>query len=275
MQALFIDAAASAHEQRFAIYHEPQGPVRGTVLTVHPFAEEMNKSRRMIGLGARALAKAGLAVLQVDLRGCGDSAGELAETTWDDWLDDIRLGCDWLAARHGGPRWLWGTRAGCLLAADAARQMGGDFDFLFWQPQTSGRQVLQQFLRLKMASQMQQGSTKGLTEAMQRDLTEGRVVEVAGYRLGPAIAQGLARASLAPPPAVGCLHWFEVTTREPAQLLPAAAGTLAAWRAAGFDVQAQAVNGPPFWQTLEIEDAPALIEPTVVAARAAQTLAAA
>ena len=38
--------------QRFCIYHPPalvsvNEPVRGLVLYVHPFAEEMNKSRRM------------------------------------------------------------------------------------------------------------------------------------------------------------------------------------------------------------------------------------
>ena len=34
--------------QRFCIYHPSQTPVeRGAVLYVHPFAEEMNKSRQM------------------------------------------------------------------------------------------------------------------------------------------------------------------------------------------------------------------------------------
>jgi exosortase A-associated hydrolase 2 len=225
----------------------------------------MNKSRRMIGLGARALAAAGYAVLQLDLAGCGDSSGSLVEAQWGDWLDDTVQALDWLGQRYSVPLWLWGTRAGCLVAADAARRCGRPLNFLFWQPQPSGKLVLQQFLRLKMASQIQHGATKGMTDALQRDLAAGRPVEVAGYVLGAGIAQGLAAASLVPPPEGRRLCWFEVTAREPSELLHGSGPVLNAWRSLGFDVQAQAVNGPPFWQTLEIEDAPALVAATVVA----------
>jgi len=232
-------------------------------VAVHPFAEEMNKSRRMIGQGARALAAAGYAVLQIDLLGCGDSAGDLVDSHWDDWLDDVAQALDWLAQRHAAPQWLWGTRAGCLVAAAAARRSGKAINFLFWQPQANGKQVLQQFLRLKMASQMQQGAAKGLTDGLQKDLAAGRAVEVAGYRLGAGLAQGLAGSTLLPAPGGARVCWFEVTTRLPAQLLPGASPVIEAWRAAGFDVSSQAVSGPPFWQTLEIEDAPELVTATL------------
>lgn len=263
MQALFLHPRTRSAGQRFALYHEPRGPVRGSVVAVYPFAEEMNKSRRMIGLGARALAAAGYAVLQIDLLGCGDSTGDLVDACWDDWLDDVVESLDWLAQRHAAPQWLWGTRAGCLVAADAARRTGRGFNFLFWQPQVSGKLVLQQFLRLKMASQMQQGAPKGLTDGLQTDLAAGRPVEVAGYRLGAGLAKGLAASALLPVPGGTRVCWFEVTARQPAQLLPAAAPVLEAWRGAGLEVITEAVPGPPFWQTLDIEDAPELVTATV------------
>lgn len=263
MQAFFLPSRTGTGGQRFALYHEPRTSLRGSVVAVHPFAEEMNKSRRMIGLGARALAAAGYAVLQIDLMGCGDSSGDLVDAQWDDWLDDVDQAHDWLAQRHVAPAWLWGTRAGCLVAADAARRTGKAINFLFWQPQASGKQVLQQFLRLKMASQLQQGATKGLTEALQRELAAGRAVEVAGYRLGAGLARGLAASTLLPAPGGARLCWLEVTTRQPAQLLPGAGAATDAWRAAGFEVGAEPVTGPPFWQTLEIEDAPALVTATL------------
>lgn len=263
MQAIYLDLRTPAGGRRFAIYHEPRGPVRGAIVAVYPFAEEMNKSRRMIGLGARELAAAGFAVLQVDLLGCGDSTGDLVDARWSDWLDDIAKSADWLAQRHDAPQWLWGTRTGCLLAADAARRMGRSLNFLFWQPQTSGKQVLQQFVRLKMASQMQQGTHKGQTSALLDELGAGRAIEVAGYRLGADLAMGLAKSSLLPVANGSRMCWFEVTMRDPAQLLPAAGPALEAWRAAGVEVSAQAVHGPPFWQTLEVEDAPELVTATV------------
>ena len=63
---------------RFSLYHapNPQVPARGAILYVHPFAEEMNNSRRMAALQARAFSALGFAVLQIDLFGCGDSCGD-------------------------------------------------------------------------------------------------------------------------------------------------------------------------------------------------------
>ena len=84
------------------------------MLYLHPFAEEMNKSRRMAALACRALAEAGHAVLQIDLRGCGDSSADFGDASWGDWQDDVRLGLAWLDAHTpaDAPLWLWGLRAG-------------------------------------------------------------------------------------------------------------------------------------------------------------------
>lgn len=270
LQAFFLPGSGPAGGQRMAVLRLPQGPARGAVLHVPAFAEELNKSRRMVALTSRALSDAGYAVLQADLHGCGDSSGEFADTSWEQWLADVTAAAQWLRARHGGEFWLWGLRAGCLLAAEAARSLPGPQRLLLWQPQTSGRQVLQQFMRLKMASQMQQGASKGVTEALRRGLDAGQVMDIAGYQLGPVLARGLEAATLQPPPAGSSgadnrLVWLEVTSREPLALLPAAAATLAQWRDAGHAVQAQAVAGPPFWQTLGIEEAPALVDASVAA----------
>ena len=235
----------------------------------------MNKSRRMVAMTARALAATGFAVLQVDLLGCGDSSGDLDEASWDAWLHDVLDAAQWLRRHHPGPLWLWGQRSGCLLAAQAAQllqtsaepQAPASFPVhcLFWQPQSSGKLVLQQFLRLKMASQLQKGAGKGVTDQLLADLAQGLVVEVAGYRLGPDVALGLSQASLLKAPLAhdSRLVWLEVSSREPAALLPASAPVLAQWQAGGHQVSAEAVGGPPFWQTLEIEDAPELVLATV------------
>jgi alpha-beta hydrolase superfamily lysophospholipase len=67
-EAFFLPAASG---QRFCLFHQPDSltAARGAVVYVHPFAEEMNKSRRMAALQAKALAAAGYAVLQIDLHG--------------------------------------------------------------------------------------------------------------------------------------------------------------------------------------------------------------
>lgn len=267
MRALFLPSRSRAGGQRFALHFAPGRPVRGLIVHAHAFAEEMNKSRRMVGLGARALCAAGYAVLLIDLHGCGDSSGELVDASWAGWRADLTDGLHFLKAEHGpAPLWLWGTRAGALLACDAARELAAPCSLLFWQAQANGKQALTQFLRLKMASQMQQeGAGRGATEVLMSELAAGHPVDVAGYRLGPEVALGLAAATLAPSTCRegSRIVWLEATSRTPAELLPAAAGVLGRWRDAGFAVTAAAASGPSFWQTLEIEDAPVLIKATV------------
>lgn len=266
-EAFFLPGTPPRGGERMALHHLPPGPARGSVLHVHGLAEELNKTRRMTAMTSQALAAAGYGVLRMDLLGCGDSSGDFSEATWAHWLDDVVQGAQWLQARHPGPLWLWGVRAGCLLAAEAAQRLGGERHFIFWQPQSSGKLALQQFLRLKMASQLEAGANKGVTETLLRDLASRRTVDIAGYGIGPGLAEGLQQATLAKPPELdrAALVWLEVSSRESAELLPGSLAPLDRWRQAGCQVSAQVVSGPPFWQTVDIEDAPELIRATVEA----------
>jgi len=252
----------------------------GLVLYIHPFAEEMNKSRRMAALQSRALAEAGFAVLQIDLLGCGDSSGDFGDATWEQWVKDVVIGCQWLHRKYPdetrkgrGPLWLWGLRVGSLLAVDAAKRFDEPCNFLFWQPPASGKPLLQQFLRLKVAGDMLAGQSKGVMEGMRQQLASGSSVEIAGYMLAPGLASGLEQVTLLPPAMSGPapqVEWFELSTREDASLSPISAKTVLAWEQAGWRVNSHLVNGPAFWQTTEIEDAPLLIEATTAALRRAR-----
>jgi exosortase A-associated hydrolase 2 len=272
MKAMFRDGAAPHGGQRLVVLHEPAGAPRGVVVGVAAFAEEMNKSRRTAAMGARAMAREGFLVVQLDLAGCGDSSGDLVSASWAAWVDDVLDTASWAAglAAADAPLVLWGTRAGCLVAAQARAQLRRQADLLFWQPQPNGKLVLQQFLRLKMAGQLQQGATKGITEGLLAELAAGRSVEVAGYELGAGVADGLAKAQLAAPKAETTTRvlWLEVSAQTPPELLPASQNIVQRWQGGGVDVRAAAVNGPLFWQSQDIEEAPALVERTAVEMRA-------
>lgn len=262
--------------QRYAIFHPAQGRLRGQVLAVHAFAEELNKTRRMAALQARALARQGFAVLQLDLYGCGDSSGDFADARWDIWVRDLIGARRWLQAQmptaDAPALWLWGLRAGCLLAADLARALAEPCNLLLWQPSlVSGSQQLQQFLRLRLAADLlganQQGP-RGAMQALQQQLAQGQALDIAGYTLTPALATGLAHSALEPAPtACGTpahLVWLELSSaaRPADQVSPAGARVLQAWQQSGWAVQAQTVQGPAFWQSVEIEEAPALLAAT-------------
>lgn len=277
-KAFFLPAKPPATGQRFCLHYPAQGDVhRGQVIYIHPFAEEMNKARRMAALQARALSRAGFSVLQIDLLGCGDSSGDFGDATWQSWVNDVVHACHWLrdknhphAEKSPLPLWLWGLRAGCLVAVEAANQLDQPCHFLFWQPASAGKLVLQQFLRLKVAADLIGGQSKGVMEAMRQQLADGVGIEIAGYLLSPGLAAGLERSTLEPathgaPDPARQIEWMETSTRDDASLSPASIQGIARWQQAGFAVNSQVVKGPAFWQTTEIEDAPALIEATTAA----------
>jgi hypothetical protein len=110
-------------------------------------------------------------------------------------------------------------------------------NLLFWQPVVSGKQFLQQFLRLKVASEMLASESKGVMERLRGQLRQGEAIEIAGYLLAPALAQGLEQADLLLPHRSGRVEWIEISGRADASLSPAATARLTQWQAAGQDAR--------------------------------------
>lgn len=266
-EAFFL---ATAPGERFCLYHAPQGPCRGALVYVAPFAEEMNKARRMAALAARALAARGYGVLLIDLYGCGDSDGDFVEARWQQWKDDLATACDWLQARLQCPVGLLGLRLGALLALDYARDAAQPVARLvLWQPVTDGAAFLTQFLRLRVAGEMlDQGASAGGTTALRATLAAGEALEVGGYLLAPQLAaaiDGVNAARLAPP----CpTDWLEVVAAPERPLPPGAARIQAGWERDGAMCAQRTVACASFWSTQEIAECPALIEATIAALEA-------
>jgi exosortase A-associated hydrolase 2 len=236
---------------------------RGTILYVHPFAEELNRTRRLVVQQARALAKLGWDVLLVDLLGCGDSSGDFADGRWEAWQTDVLQAYDWHRKRAGGESWLWGLRAGCLLASTAASSALEPVNLLLWQPVLSGSQHLQHFLRLKLANELaEEGGARRTVKALRDQLAATGAIEIAGYALSRGLATGLERAELAVPRAGTQTVWLEVSSREGPELSPAAVAHADLWRAQKVRVDTRVVSGPLFWQSKDILECPALISET-------------
>jgi exosortase A-associated hydrolase 2 len=261
-QPFFLGSGA---EQRFCLFYPAHGPARGALLYLHPFGEEMNKARRMAALQCRPLAAQGYAVLQIDLHGCGDSAGEFADARWDSWLDDCARGCAWLHDKLGLPVTLWGLRLGALLALDHARSASSaPAALLLWQPVLNGAAFLTQTLRLRIASDMfSEGAEKTGTKELRESLRGGTVLEVAGYAIHPALADSLDALDAAAMAPLRCpVHWLEVVAAPERPMAPAGARVADAWRAAGAELQLALVACPPFWSTQEIAECPSLLTAT-------------
>jgi exosortase A-associated hydrolase 2 len=242
--------------QCFCLFHRPAGPCRGAVLYIHPFAEEMNRSRRMAALQARELAALGYGVLQIDLHGCGDSSGDFGDARWDLWKQDIAAGAAWLRQELDQPVTLWGLRLGALLALDYARAAPHAVGaMLLWHPVLNGSAYLTQFLRLRMAGALlaEAGTAQTGTAALRDALRAGETLEIAGYDLAPELAAAI--DALDPPEkmAPDCpVYWLEAVGAAGQALPPAAARVSAAWRDQGVDLEVHPVHCPPFWTTAEI-----------------------
>lgn len=261
LEPFFLD---SPRGPLFCLLVSPSsGKARKGVLYLHPFAEEMHKSRRMAALQARALAAGGYSVLLLDLGGCGDSHGDFSDATWDGWLQDVELAHAWLANKINAPVLYWGLRAGALLAAQASQKSLSVDALVFWQPTISGSTFLTQFLRIKLASEMlSSGQTQTGTKQLRDQLKAGESVEVGGYGLSPEMASGIESAKLDGITPTCPVFWFETGGESENLASPASSRIVESWRTHGVQVATRAVLGEPFWLTQEITECPALIDAT-------------
>lgn len=241
----------------FAVHHRPADAVsiRGHILCVPPFNEEMNRCRSMVTLQAQAFAQLGIGTLLLDLHGTGDSAGEYVDARWEIWRSDIRSAVDWLNNQPGGCVGIWGIRLGAILAAETLTSLDlPGAAFLAWQPVVDGKQHFTQFLRMRIAAQMERPHLpKETTNSMREHLAAGSSLEVSGYEIHPEFAAALdaARLDVFPPPPDRTILWLEQAAPDATHAAPASQKVIDVWRAGGANVDVRFFEGPNFWQVAE------------------------
>lgn len=253
--------------ERFCLYHQPLGnrPVNGIFIYVHPFAEEMNKSRHMAALQSRAFAAIGFGVLQIDMFGCGDSSGDFKNACWQIWKHDLAAAKKWIESHTNAPIYLWGLRLGAILALDFARDSKDTFkSIIMWQPVTSGKSFLTQFLRLKLANQIMTNDTsKAGIQAMRDMLASGVSLEIAGYKLSSEMAVTIDSLKMNEFIVTRSrIHWLEVVPETRQALSHAGMAVVNSWKQSGINPNVQLVPCQPFWATQEITECKELITTT-------------
>ncbi len=233
---------------------------RQAVLLLPPFAEEMNRSRRLMADVAMALAQRGVPSLCCDLYGTGDSAGDFSAARWEIWLDDSRRAIAWMRGQGAPAITLLGMRLGGLLALDLAAEADR---LCLLAPQLDGAQAMRQFLRVRLASDMerrQRGGRAGPSMAdLEQDLQAGGQATVAGYVLAGALYQAIAaRNAKATLPATAPIDWIGIAANTPPD-----AESLARQAAALPGATLHGLAGPPVWA--QLEPAPATDLATAVA----------
>ncbi len=240
----------------FLTLHSPRRPNADCVLVVPPFAEEMNKSRRLVAELGRALAAHGITLAIPDLFGTGDSAGNFGEATWEAWVDNLQQTCDWIESCGLKLSALLAIRFGAALACDAllARKLPPVQRTVLCQPVFDGKRHLQQFLRLRVMASRMSGNSGESIDSIRRLLRSGAQVEVAGYPLSPSLADSMERLSVAMelPHGLGEVDWIELARTAGAPVSAQARQLIERSASVGVVARTHTLVAEPFWGATEI-----------------------
>lgn len=246
----------------FALLRTPGEGGGECTLVVPPFAEEMNKSRRIVTELAQHEREQGRGVLSIDLSGTGDSEGTLDRARIEHWIDELASAVAWSAAQGWRVHSVLGIRFGAILAAALAhRRELGLSRLVFWQPVTSGARMIDQFLRIRvMASRLEDDRHESVA-ALRGKLQAGETVDVAGYVLSGALCADIDALDLHGQlaPAALPIRWLEVVADSSAPPSPATQRAIERARAIGCQVEYRRVTGEPFWTATEIVTNAALV----------------
>lgn len=240
---------------------------RQAVLYLPPFAEEMNRSRRMSSQLANVLAAEGVGTLILDPFGTGDSAGDFADATWQGWCGDAQAACLWLQVQGYEKISIVGLRLGACLALQAASApalAGMISKTVLWQPVLKGSTFLSQFIRIRVAAGMSdvEGGTKETVKDLRAQLSAGEALEIAGYPLTGEMAAAVDALDLHDliPDGDLSLAWCEMGSGPDPS--PASAKIIERLRARGQEVDIRVLPGEPFWSIEETTLVPALWQET-------------
>jgi len=261
LQPYFLKAD---HGQLFIQAFTPEKKAVEAVIFIPPFAEEMNKSRRMIALLGYGLASKGMLMVVPDLFGTGDSEGGFSQARWSIWMENLeqlrkKLISEGITRIH-----LVGLRMGCLLI-DSFLSVPRDAveKIIFWKPVLSGKQMVNQFLRLRVANSMMDGR-KETTQVLRSLLSTEGILEVAGYSLNKALISALDEKTLGLDMLEHCskAYWFDISSMENQPLGVAVAKFLDGAEQRGYIISQQTIMGENFWVNQEITEVPKLISVT-------------
>jgi hypothetical protein len=151
------------------------------LLVIPALFDEANKTRHLLAEVMRRLDGAGVDSFLPDLPGCNESLAPLEMQTLESWQKAAQA-----AATHFAATRLLTVRAGALLALSG---LPG------WRyAPIDGPGVLRALLRARTVASREAGHAETIDSLSELGRTEG--IELAGYRLGPAMFRDLEAAEL-------------------------------------------------------------------------------
>ena len=247
----------------FILAHHPNNFSGECVLVCPPFAEEMNKSRRMLTELAQYLAQKDIGLVIPDLYGTGDSEGDFADASIDQWIDDLACTEKWIESKGWRVESVLGIRLGCLLALRylATKDMPKR-RVIFWQPVLDGARALDQFLRLRVAVSLMADKKENVASLKARVSAEKKL-EISGYTISESLVKGMEtlKLDIVGSNGISELHWFEVL-RDLDAILPLPVQNTIKKITSMIDVKLESVLGESFWMSTDVTVNRELIDKT-------------
>ena len=260
---------SSQNSQIFLAHYSPAdykliAAEKKAVIFVPPFAEEMNRSRRMYVLCARLLASMGLEAVCFDYAGTGDSEGEWGSFSIADWQTNLRD--VYQSVRQAGISdiSLIGVRFGALLIAQTL--IVNDLNInkcILWDPIESGEAFMRQLIRIKIAAAMAEESRKISTQDVLADLERQGYVEIGGYHLADSMIKAMNELTLSKTidTLINAtdLHWMALSrlNKGSASTIPACVPEELA-----ENLTVHSIKDTKFWMQQEVTISPLLLQAT-------------
>ena len=247
-------------EELFGVWRAPYEKPRRVWVFCPPFAEEDKSARRTLVALCDELVSGGDATLLFSLRGTGDSKGNFAGATVEQWLQDVRLAC--IEARRRAPEaalCLCGLRLGAALAFAVADEISATRCILI-EPQ-NGKDVLQELRQKKrlraMMTKQENDQAQNEQAANEQAANEQALTALAeddfdGWPISASLHDSLETLNNAPQPGIPTLLVAvnprgEATARQNDWAREAKAETTG-------------VKMPAFWNRLDTVDAAPLLQ---------------
>ncbi|WP_428268362.1 serine aminopeptidase domain-containing protein [Haliangium sp.] len=186
----------SSDKALFGVYHAPASQPaknRGVILC-NPFGDEAIKSHRAFLQLANRLAAERYHVLRFDYYATGDSAGDSAEGTVEQWLADIDTAADELKDASGVAKVSFvGLRLGASLALTAACKRRDLDRVALWDPVVRGADYVAELRRVHEDYLRNEFGRRVLDPAR---ITPATGDEIMGFPLPPSLREAMAHIDL-------------------------------------------------------------------------------
>jgi exosortase A-associated hydrolase 2 len=238
----------SAGRKLMGFLHYASSPSNSIgIIYCHPFAEEKNMSHSLVVKSCRKFAKSGFHVMRFDFSGCGDSEGDLKDSTVSDWQYDLNQAIKIFKAEVGIEKYyLWGLRMGAGIAIMHAKNDEQTAGLILWQPPLNFSIHIKQFLRRAFSTEITKKTPKSIVRTSYESVSD-ELKYIIGYPISKKLISSFRSIDNAPEKITLSKQVLIITVSLLDQLPPTLRVYVDNIKKAGSQVTCKHITTEPFW----------------------------